>query len=260
MNNCDICKKQYKNYNSLWSHNKNYHKIVKNEINKLECIYCKKIFTETSNRYRHQKLCKKNTEEKEKQEKKNIEEKEEQEKKNTEEKEKKEEEKKKNIIKINEQALLLKDKEIELKNKKIELLKLKNDKIIKIENNNNNNIIEEKNIIGYIYIIHEREFIKCKENVYKIGRTEDIIKRIKKYPKNSCYCFTRQSNNMFIYENKLIKLFKDNFIHQKDYGNEYFKGDIYDMIKVINGYLDDIIEKNKVINNIVDNNLIEKII
>lgn len=42
----------------------------------------------------------------------------------------------------------------------------------------NDNIIE-----GWIYIIKEREFIKTNESIYKIGCTNNIIRRYKQYPK-----------------------------------------------------------------------------
>jgi hypothetical protein len=90
--NCLICKKQYKNYNSLWAHNKKFH----TEINKLACIYCNKIFSALSNKCRHIKICKKNPIN----------------------------EKKEEII-INEQILLLKEKEIKINEQQIEKMKLK---------------------------------------------------------------------------------------------------------------------------------------
>lgn len=52
------------------------------------------------------------------------------------------------------------------------------------ENENNNDTL------GYLYIIKEREFIKLNENIYKIGRTKDIIKRYKQYPKNSIIIYS----------------------------------------------------------------------
>ena len=36
-----------------------------------------------------------------------------------------------------------------------------------------------------IYLIREREFIKCNENIYKIGKSNMLNDRIKNYPKNS---------------------------------------------------------------------------
>ena len=38
---------------------------------------------------------------------------------------------------------------------------------------------------AWIYLIHEREFIKEKKHIYKIGRTKNIAKRLTQYPKGS---------------------------------------------------------------------------
>ena len=72
--NCDICKKKYKSYKSLWNHNKQFHNnnvIIGNQIetttettgnqNKkslLVCRFCKKEFNHRNNRWRHEKSCK----------------------------------------------------------------------------------------------------------------------------------------------------------------------------------------------------------
>jgi len=56
---------------------------------------------------------------------------------------------------------------------------------------------------GYIYIIHEREFmVQCK-SVYKIGRTDNIIRRFSQYPKGSRLLFTYYVNDMIEIENVL---------------------------------------------------------
>jgi hypothetical protein len=222
---CDICDKKYASASSLCNHKKLIHKKIKENIKIIKCNYCNKEFTRNFNKLRHIKICK----------------------------DKEEFEKKENSEKL---KLEIKLEELKFKNQKIEMEKLKNQKIeilkLKHYSYKNNEVNEEKNINGFIYIIHEREFIKSKENIYKIGRTENIIERIKKYPKNSCYCFVRKSNNMFIDENKLIKLFKQIFNHLKEYGNEYFEGDIDNMIKIINNYFDNI-------NNDNDDNIIKNI-
>ena len=36
-----------------------------------------------------------------------------------------------------------------------------------------------------IYIIQEREFIRLKEETYKVGITQNIIRRYSEYPKSS---------------------------------------------------------------------------
>jgi len=84
---CNICNKTYSSYKTLWTHNKNKHKIVVNkkcqnvvinshkidtnshniDIDTLKCKFCTKNFQNRSNRYRHEQKCKIIFEEKEKQ-------------------------------------------------------------------------------------------------------------------------------------------------------------------------------------------------
>lgn len=107
----------------------------------------------------------------------------------------------------------------------------------------------------YIYILREREFIRLDEEIYKIGRTKRPIKlRLKEYPKNSELLGSFECDDCIFIERMLIRLFKTNYIHRNDIGNEYFEGNINNMINNIN----ETIEKYKInsINNINDiNNL-----
>jgi hypothetical protein len=52
---CNICNKPYKNYNSLYKHNKRYHTENKNGIN---CLYCGKFLTRKDALIKHKKTCK----------------------------------------------------------------------------------------------------------------------------------------------------------------------------------------------------------
>jgi len=68
---CNICKKKYSSYQSLWIHNKKYHKPVLHETtskcvklpqedvikNKNECEYCKKKLSRYDSLKRHQEKC-----------------------------------------------------------------------------------------------------------------------------------------------------------------------------------------------------------
>lgn len=89
------------------------------------------------------------------------------------------------------------------------------------ENENNNDTL------GYLYIIKEREFIKLNENIYKIGRTKDIIKRYKQYPKNSIIIYSVMLKKYHELEKKwLMNLNQNkNIINRNDIGREYFEGD-----------------------------------
>ena len=87
---------------------------------------------------------------------------------------------------------------------------------------------------NYIYLLQEREFIKSKENIYKVGMTQkENHKRFNQYPKGSVLLFQMICNNCKNIEKQIIKLFKEQFNHRKDIGSEYFEGEYKSMIKLI---------------------------
>ena len=63
---CNDCKKSYSSYQSLWIHNKKFHKdrnqcsgnIVVSSESKYLCQYCNKNFKDRSNKHKHEKKCK----------------------------------------------------------------------------------------------------------------------------------------------------------------------------------------------------------
>lgn len=86
----------------------------------------------------------------------------------------------------------------------------------------------------YIYLLQEREFIKTKEHVYKIGMTKkENHERFNQYPKGSILLFQMICDNCKNIENQVIKLFKQKFKLRKDIGNEYFEGEYKNMIDII---------------------------
>jgi len=207
---CNICNRIYKNYSSLWHHNKKFHKKPEEIVipKSLQCEYCNKIFNTRSAKSIHKKKCNKDN-------KNNI----------------------YNIEKIKLEQL--KEENIKIKEHQ-KLIKLEIDKINKLNKNTNNNEIF-KNTNGYIYIIQLREFISLNQNIYKIGRhhsDENPIKRLKQYPKDSKCHYFRSTNNQIDSEKEILKICKDNFIHRVDIGNEYFEGNIDLLIKQVNNYFD----------------------
>jgi len=85
-----------------------------------------------------------------------------------------------------------------------------------------------------IYCIKEREFLKTKENVIKVGKTKQpLSKRTNQYPKGSELLFYIRVDDCDNLERVIIKAFKDKYLHRKDIGNEYFEGDYEDMIETI---------------------------
>jgi len=87
----------------------------------------------------------------------------------------------------------------------------------------------------YIYLIKEREFVRIGEDTYKIGRTQQNppTDRLLQYPSGSEIILLTIVDDCFSLEKQVIKVFKQKFIHKKEYGNEYFNGDVKDMIKTI---------------------------
>lgn len=93
----------------------------------------------------------------------------------------------------------------------------------------------------YIYLLQEREFINTKQNIYKLGKTkQENLQRFKQYPKGSKLLLQQVCNDCDMLEHKLIRDFKNKYIHRKDIGNEYFEGDHIEMSKDIH---------NKITNN-----------
>ena len=103
---------------------------------------------------------------------------------------------------------------------------------------NDNNIMSfchlDDNNNEFIYLIKEREFIKTKEKIYKIGKTkQENLQRIKSYPNGSILLLYIITNDCDKKEKLIIQKFKEHFIHKKDIGNEYFMGDYNHMINII---------------------------
>ena len=105
----------------------------------------------------------------------------------------------------------------------------------------------------YIYLLKEREFIKTKEDIYKVGMTKkENHERFNQYPKGSVLLFQMICSNCKSIESKVINLLKQNFKLRKDIGNEYFEGDYKNMIDIIYTIIKN--EKDECVNN---NNIIE---
>jgi hypothetical protein len=134
---------------------------------------------------------------------------------------------------------------------------------IKKENNMNDDNCKLKNTDffynkndEYIYLFQEREFIKTKEPIYKIGKTKQpCLDRLKNYPIGTSLIFQIKCNDCDIYERLLISKFKEEFIHKSNIGNEYFMGNYFDMIDIIYNLIwEKDIKNGKLNNNIIINN------
>ena len=87
---------------------------------------------------------------------------------------------------------------------------------------------------NYIYLLQEREFLKTKENVFKVGMTtKQNHERFNQYPKGSILLFQMICENCKNMENQIITSFKEKFTQRKDIGTEYFQGNYKNMIDII---------------------------
>ena len=87
---------------------------------------------------------------------------------------------------------------------------------------------------NYIYLMIEREFIELNRNIFKLGKTkQESNKRLSAYPKGSHLMFHMACIDCDKVEKILLNIFSRLFIPMKEYGNEYFQGNHYEMIKII---------------------------
>ena len=90
---------------------------------------------------------------------------------------------------------------------------------------------------GHIYLIHEREFMQTEQEVYKIGRTDNVARRFSQYPKGSRLLLSLYSHDVMTAERELIRIFRNIFKSRKDIGREYFEGTSQPMIDAITAYI-----------------------
>ena len=100
----------------------------------------------------------------------------------------------------------------------------------------NQRMYPDLNIVNnYIYLLREREFIKTKENVYKIGKTKQAPNnRLNGYPKHSEVILFLKVSDCDNLERELLDKFRREFKSRKDIGREYFEGNPNIMVNIIN--------------------------
>lgn len=78
----------------------------------------------------------------------------------------------------------------------------------------------------FIYIIHCKQHINSCENVYKIGQTIDFNKRLSGYVKGSMPILSLFVNDEKKFETNIKKILPQILKQRLDCGEEYFEGDI----------------------------------
>jgi hypothetical protein len=90
-------------------------------------------------------------------------------------------------------------------------------------------------MIQFIYLVHEREFIRLNENTYKVGKMQgiDVQEYTSKIPKGSQMMLLIPVHNNKALEKEIIALFNEKYQQMDEYGRKYFSGDAQEMIKDI---------------------------
>lgn len=86
----------------------------------------------------------------------------------------------------------------------------------------------------YIYCIIEREFVKSKENIFKVGKSTQIFKRIKQYPNDSKVILIAKVKDCHKAEKELLSfLDSDQKTKRMDkIGREYYECDIQNLTRL----------------------------
>ena len=90
---------------------------------------------------------------------------------------------------------------------------------------------------GTFYILRPQEY--AHENIYKIGKTTNAMRRMNAYKKNSDIMLMRHVTNIDNMEILIKSIFKMKFVQRRDIGSEYFEGEIRDMINVAQNTIDE---------------------
>lgn len=84
-------------------------------------------------------------------------------------------------------------------------------------------------LINGNYLLQEREFIGTK--IYKQGKsTQENTKRPGQYPKGTKLHLYFDTPDCDLVEKEILNLFGEKYKHRKDIGDEYFEGDLEEML------------------------------
>lgn len=76
---------------------------------------------------------------------------------------------------------------------------------------------------NYVYLLIVRESLRLREQVVKVGRSDNYHDRMSQYPKGSIVISAVRVSNSEAAENAALGIFKHVHIHRRDLGKEYFE-------------------------------------
>jgi len=84
-----------------------------------------------------------------------------------------------------------------------------------------------------IYLAQTRDCFDKDNNVFKIGRTADVLKRQRGYPKGTIFIYNRLCVNAQEMESRILTKAAALYKRRTDYGNEYFEAELNALIDLI---------------------------
>lgn len=82
-------------------------------------------------------------------------------------------------------------------------------------------------------MIHVREFARSREDVYKVGRTENVARRVSEYPKGSLLIAVERVRDMAGAETALLERLRVECEPRGDLGREYVEGPLRAVVKAL---------------------------
>ena len=93
------------------------------------------------------------------------------------------------------------------------------------------------NMQGYVYLLRTREFLNSGVEVCKAGRSRDLVKRLRQYPKGSRLLFCAFCADHEAAEASCLALLRMRFSARRDLGAEWFEGSAAAMIGTLSAHL-----------------------
>ena len=109
-----------------------------------------------------------------------------------------------------------------------------------------------------LYLLRKYEFVVTKQEIYKFGRSNKILKRIEDYPNGSIVHLLISCNDSTLHEKKILKIFREKYENKLYHGSESFLGSLDSMKETIINYVSELMmnEGYKIVNQEI---LIERI-
>ena len=101
-----------------------------------------------------------------------------------------------------------------------------------------------------LYLLRKYEFVVTKQEIYKFGRSNKILKRIEDYPNGSIVYLLISCKDSILHERKILEIFREKYENKLYHGSETFLGSLDSMKETIINYVSELMmnEGYKIVN------------